>query len=292
MIEVIEKEVDEKVENLNNLKQQNIGETLLQKIQLENSYNDFLVLILNVKYKHNFSNLNMFGLKGIDYIKSAVSVCETKVVDYNLNDDILKIIKQNTNNKKFVAVVFSDTPLIKKITFLEILDYFMFKKLVALKFNRGFVFDVNYLKSVEKVYNPQVQNFAEEDFFRVWDEKTFSSALDILKNRIINYHLNKGVIIENISTTFIDAEVNIDSGVIIKPNNFILGKTIIRNNTIIGENSYIKNAIIEEESVIQNSIIENSVILKRAKVLDYSVVKDTTIEEDKIISNEKIIGSK
>ncbi|MBE5745740.1 MAG: hypothetical protein E7359_00420 [Clostridiales bacterium] len=292
MIELLEKEIEEKSENLFNLKEKNIGETLLQQIKLENSYNDFLVLILKVKYNLDFSNLNMFGLKGIDYIKSAVSICETKVVDYNLEDDVLKIIKQNANNKKFVAVVFSDTPLLTKHTFMEILDYFMFKKLVALKFNRGYVFDVEYLNSVQKVYNPQIQNFNEDDFIKVCDEKSFAYCLDVLKNRILSYHLSRGVIIENLNTTFIDAEVNIDRGVIIKPNTFILGKTVIKQNSIIGESANIKNAIVEENSIVQNSILENAVVLKNSKIIDYSIIKNTSIDENKIVSNEKIIGRK
>lgn len=283
MIDIIEKENEEKLEN--------IGDTLLQKLNLENSYNDFLVLILNVKYKHDFANLDMYGLKGIDYIKNAVSFCEYKIIDYDLNDDIIKFIKQNASDKKFVAVLFSDTPLVKKQTFMEILDYFMFKKLVALKFNRGFVFETEYLKSVEKIYNPQVQNFSEEDFIKVCDEKSFAYSLDVLKNRILTYHLNRGVIIENLQSTFIDALVNIDSGVIIKPNSFILGKTVIKNNVKILENSYIKNAVIEENSTIQNSIIENSAILKNCKVTDFCVIKNAVIEENQIISNEKIIRS-
>lgn len=289
MIEVLEKENDLDISL--SAKNESIGETLLERLKVENSYNDFLVLILNVKYKHDFTNFNMFGLKGLDYIKSAVSLCEYKIVDYNLDEDILKAIKQNCNNKKFVAVVFSDTPLLKKHTFMEILDYFMFKKLVALKFNRGFVFEIEYLKSVEKVYNPQLQTFNEEDFLKVSDEKSFAMALDVLKNRILSYHLSKGVIIENSNTTFIDADVNIDSGVIIKPNSSILGKTIIKQSSIIGENAYIKNAIIEKDCIIENSIIENSVVLNNCKILDYSVIKNTSIQENSNLSNEKIIRS-
>jgi len=288
MIEILEKEnktQKSEFENLFDSKSESIGETLLKKLNLENDYNDFLVLILKIKYSRDFSTLDMYGLNAIDYITSSVNMCETKIVEYSLEDDIIKVIKQNLNNKKFVAVVFSDTPLIRRHTFLEILDYFKFKSLCALKFNRGYVFDAVYLKSVEKVYNPQVQNFSEEDFIKVVDEKSFAVCLETLKNRILTYHLNKGVIIKDLNSTFIDAEVNIEDGVVINNNVNLQGKTVVKQNTNIGSNVKIKNAIIEKDCFIDNSIIENSIIKENAIITDFSVIKNVTIE-----ANEKITG--
>lgn len=296
MIEIIEKDneiLNNKVfETLNSNKSESVGQALLNKLNMENDYSDFLVLVLKVKYSQDFTKLDMFGLTGLDYILNSVNFCETKIVEYNLEEDIIKTIKNNLNNKKYVAVVFSDTPLIKKHTFLEILDYFKFKSLCALKFNRGYVFDCEYLKSVEKVYNPQVQYFYEEDFVKVVDEKSFASTLEILKNRILNYHLNKGVIIKDINSTFIDAEVNIDKGVIIENNVNILGKTVIKQNSQIGVNTKIKNAIINENCFIENSIIENAIIKQNSNIKDFCVIKNVTIEENENKSYEKIVGSK
>ena len=292
MIELLEKENEiEKNEfkDLINTKNENIGDTLLQKLNLENDYNDFLVLILKVKYSQDYASLNMFGLNAIDYITSSVNMCETKIVEYNLEDDIIKVIKRNLNNKKYVAVVFSDTPLIRRHTFLEILDYFKYKSLCALKFNRGYVFDAEYLLSVEKVYNPQVQNFNEEDFIKVVDEKSFAMCLETLKKRILAYHMDRGVIIKDLNSVFIDAEVNIDKGVIIENNVNLQGKTVIKNSCLIGSNVKIKNAIIEENCVIENASIENSIIKQNAKITDFSVIKNVTIEENEIKICEKII---
>jgi len=291
MIEIIEKETDQILKNvLKETKRENVGEKLLKKLNMENDYNNFLVLILKVKYSEDFNNVNLFGLKSLDYIKSSVDFCETKIVDYNLEDDIIKTIKQNINNKKYVAVLFSDTPLITRHTFVEILDYFTYKSLCALKFNRGYVFDCEYLKSVEKVYNPQVQNFEEEDFLKVCDTKSFAAVLEVLKNRIINYHMLKGVIIKSPATTFIDAEVNIDAGAILEQNVTLQGKTNIKAGAII-ENSKIKNAIIFENSIIDNSIIENAIIKQNAKITDFSVIKNVTILENEIKQCDKIIRS-
>ena len=292
-MEILEKEI-EQINILDSLnksdKIDNIGDTLLQKLNMENDYNDFLVLILKVKYAYDFNNLDMFGLKSLDYVNSSVNFCKTKIVEYNLDDDIIKVVKQNLEDKKYVAVVFSDTPLIKRRTFIEILDYFKFKSLCALKFNRGYVFDCEYLKNTSKVYNPHQQNFTEEDFIKIYDEKSFAEVLSILKNRILTYHLSKGVIIKDLNTTFIDAEVNIDKGVVLDKNVNILGKTVIKENSNIGFNSKIKNAIINKNVIIENSIIENSILEENVKVCDFSVVKNVTINSNKIIENEKIVG--
>lgn len=291
-MEILEKENEQIniLESLTNTKVDNIGDTLLQKLNMENDYNNFLVLILKVKYSQDYNKFDMFGLTSLDYITSSVNFCKTKVVEYNLDDDIIKVIKQNLENTKYVAVVFSDTPLIKRRTFIEILDYFKFKSLCALKFNRGYVFDCEYLKSVEKIYNPHVQNFEEEDFIKVCDEKSFANVLSILKSRILSYHLLNGVIIKDLNSTFIDAEANIDKGVVLENNVSILGKSVVKEGSHIGVNSKIKNAVINKNVVIENAIVENAIIEENARVCDFSVVKNVTVFANKIIENEKIVG--
>lgn len=295
-MEILEKELMQKEENFvdTKIEEQKLNlscQNLLENLKLEdNDYTDFLVLILRVKYKNDFTNLNMFGLNALDYINNAVNFCETKVVDYKLEDDIIKTIKANLSSKKYVAVVFSDTPLLTRRTFNEILDYFKFKSLCALKFNRGYVFESEYLLKVEKVYNPHVQSFCEEDFLRVSDEKSFANVLNVLKNRILSYHLNNGVIIKDINSTFIDAEVNISPNVIIENGVNILGKTVIKQNSTILSNSKIKNSIIFENCEIENAIIENSILEENVRVCDFSVVKNVTITKNSKIENKNIVG--
>lgn len=281
MIDILEK-------NENEIKQENLLDTLLKKSNSKTNYEDFSVLILNNENEQNFSEKEMFGVTGLNYIKNAVNVCDYKVVNFN-NEDVIKVIKTNMGNKKFVAVVFSDTPLLTKQTFLEILDYFIYKDLCALKFNRGYVFECEYLRSVEKVYNPQVQNFNEEDFLKVNSSESFSKALNVLKNRILNYHFSNNVIIKSPETTFIDAEVNIEKNVIIEPFTVIKGKSIIKSKTVI-ENSTVFNAIIHENCKITNSNLNTCVIKPNCVIEDYSVIKNTTIEENSIISNKEIRG--
>ena len=279
----IEKELENKYLNVEN--KSNLAQTLLS--DLKDDYTDFLVLILKPNYKTDYCNLDMFGIKGIDYILNSVQDFEVKQKDYNINDDVIKVIKENLNDKKYVLTLFSDTPLIKKQTIINIIDYFLIKKLCALSFNRGYCFDTNYLKSVEKVYNPQIQEFEDEDFIKVDSSKNFSLALDVLKNRIISYHQQNGVIFENVNSCFIDARVNIENNVIIKNNVTILGKSIIKQNSII-YNSSLNRVIVGDGVMIENSIVENTVVEKNAKIKDYSIIKNASIKENSVLTNEKI----
>ncbi len=282
MIDFIETETTEK-EKTNDMVSKILGE-----LSLEEDYNNILVLILKPSYEKDYSSLEMFAVKGIDYIKNACVNFETKIVDIDSKDDIINVIKHNLNNKKYVLTLFSDTPLLTKKTVHEIIDYFLIKKLCSLKFNRGFMFETDYLKKTEKIYNPLEQNFFEEDFFKVFDLKSFSVALKILKSRIISYHQSKGVVFLDPDSCAVDAVVNIESGVIVGENVKICGKSVVKENCKL--NSCCLNKVILEKNVcVENSIIKNSVILENCVIEDYSVIKNQTIKENKMISNEKIV---
>ena len=69
-------------------------------------------------------------------------------------------------------------------------DYFKLSKLNVLKLPRGYVFDVDYIKNVDSVSDITIKKFNEEEFQAVCDAKSFSKINDILKNRIIDFHLN------------------------------------------------------------------------------------------------------
>ncbi len=286
MIDTLETDFEKKY--MIGKEKQDVAKSLLESLSLEEDYSNVLVLVLRPNYAVDFSNFDMYSIKGLDYVLSSCSKFETKVVDFDLKDDVIDVIKQNLTDKKYVLTLFSDTPLITKKTVLEIVDYFLIKKLCSLKFNRGYMFETEYLKSSSKIYNPLEQTFFEEDFFKVFDSSSFSNAINILGQRIISYHQSNGVIFLKPQTCYIDALVNIESGAFIGENTKILGKSVIKTGVkIFG--STLDRVIIEKDAVIENSIVTNSVVNAGAKILDFSVVKNQTIESDKIIENEKRI---
>lgn len=255
--------------------------------KLNSDKEDFLVLILKTTYKINFYSQKMFGLCGIDYILGAVNGYETKIVQFNKDQDVIDVIKQNLNSKKYVLVLFSDTPLITKNTINEIVEYFLIKGLCALKFNRGYCFQTDYLKGVEKVYSPNEQTFCEEDFLVVKDSISFSCCVNVLRKRIVEYHQNEGVLFLSPSTVSLDANANLDAGVIVGENVIVQDKCVIKTGCKLSCCT-LKKVILDENCEVCNSVIENSVVQKNCKICDFSVIKNKTILENNIISNEKM----
>lgn len=78
--------------------------------------------------------------------------------------------------------------------------------------------------------------------------------------------IDKGVIIEDVNSTYIDESVEIEDGVTIKPNNYFVGDTKIKKGAIIYPNCFISNSVIMEEAVVRSSTIENSIIGKNTAV--------------------------
>lgn len=295
MIELIEKNVEEKEDEQNLLNKLLNKQSLVEESSIDEKFNDVLTIILKRKKIENeidFSSIEMCGKKCIDYVLNACQHFETKIVEYESeflnNDELFKVIKENLNNKKYVLVLFATTPLLTKNTVNDIVEYFFMKKLSCLEFNRGFMFETDYLKKTDKIYNPHKQNFFEEDFLSANNVTEFYVALMHLKMRINQFHLKSGVIFLDMKSASIDADVSIEKNVIIGENVKICGKSVILENAKIFS-SKLNKVIVKPNAIIENSIVENSVILENAEVLDFSVIKNQTINKNEKIENEKRI---
>ena len=59
------------------------------------------------------------------------------------------------------------------------------------------------------MFAPQTYYFNEEEFIQTVNFKQLDFVAEILKNRIIEFHMNNGVYIENQNNTIIEANVSI-----------------------------------------------------------------------------------
>ena len=109
--------------------------------------------------------------------------------------------------------------------------------------------------------------------------KQLAMISDILKNRILSYHLKEGVRIIDIANTYIDAEVDIEEDVTIYPNNSIKGKSYIEKGVTLFENNVIQDSYILEKATISSSYIFNSVIGKHCGVGPFSFIQDESVME-------------
>ena len=99
-----------------------------------------------------------------------------------------------------------------------------------------------------------------------------NNVFQIMKRRIMTYHILNGVQILDTNSTYIEAEVEIQSGVIIYPNNNLFGKTLIEKGAIIYPNNTIKDSIICENAKVSSSYIESAKVQANAVVEPYTKV--------------------
>lgn len=194
-------------------------------------------------------------------------------VEYDGKSDVLEIAKNNIRSSEYTMVLYTDTPLIRKKTVDEILEYCFVKNMSVCKLTRGYVFRNDFLKNADRVYTAEPQYFDEEDFMTAYNLKQLMIIEDVLRGRILSFHMKNGVRIVDSGAVSIDADVTINNGTTIYPNNRIFG------NTFVGEDC----------TLLPNNIIENSYIGKGSKI-EYSVIKNAELPDYTIVGPfEKII---
>ncbi|HAJ77504.1 MAG TPA: hypothetical protein DCO89_00350 [Clostridiales bacterium] len=263
---------------------------MMQNFKEFEEENEICTVILNVENKLFGEeikpyNLKLFGKTMTEWVSSAVYDTNIKYASLDFKDDILPVVKATSNkNSKYTVVLFSDAPLIQRKTFMQIMEYFKIKGLSVLKLTRGYVFETKYLMQIENLYNPQTEYFEEEDFIICSNLKQTAMVSEILKNRILNYFMKKGVVIEDPASTFIDADCQIEAGVIIKPFNQILNKSIIEKNAIIDSYCKIDGSVVLENATLEGCTIINSLVGKNSKIGKNCVI----ISNTKICDNVEV----
>ena len=79
---------------------------------------------------------------------------------------------------------------------------------------------------------------------------------------------------------YIDKDVEIESGVVIFPNCYILGKSKIQKNTIIYPNTIIKDSLIGSGCIIKSSCIEQSEIKNNVTIGPFANIRPNSIIQD------------
>ena len=102
---------------------------------------------------------------------------------------------------------------------------------------------------------------------------------EIKKNLLLN-----GITIVNKNSVVIGPDVEIEKGVTIYPNSFIMGKTKIGKNAVIGPNTEIFDSVINENVLCRHSVVYDSTILKDATVGPFAHIRMNTVvgEKDRI----------
>lgn len=245
--------------------------TLSKNLLLKEEESDVLVIILLFK-NPNYPGilkpyeLELCGKKCWEWIELACSGYSIKTITCTPETDIISLIRPLLTDKKYTMVFYSDTPLITKNTVEEILSFVRVRDINVLNLIRGFVFNTEYLKSVEDIKGSLIEKFNEDEFFIAYDLKQFEFIRQVLKRRILDFHLLNGVVINDLSSTNIDADVIIENGSKIEPNNVLKGKTYIGKNCYLESGNIIIDSFISENCILKTSYIFNSKIEKNVIV--------------------------
>ena len=244
--------------------------------------NDVLVIVLLNK-NNNFQGfiksyeLELCGKKMWEWVKMSVEGYDCKTITCTEESDILTLIKPLLDDHQWTFVLYSDTPLIKKSTVEEILSYANFKNVNVLNLTRGYVFKTEYIKNTESILSSQIEYFDEEDFMTVYDLKQLAYATDILKNRILDFHMRKGVYVESPALCTIEADVIIESGTKLFGSQNIRGRSIIGKNCVLQGNNEIIDSIISDNCNIVSSYIKSSRISENMIVGPFEgIIKKST----------------
>lgn len=130
---------------------------------------------------------------------------------------------------------------------------------------------IEILKEDEKKVGALIVNF--EETMGVNSRVQLAEVETIMRKRINDIHLEKGVTIIDPNNTYIDCNVVIHNDCIIYPGNVIQGNTIIKENCTIYPNSRIVDSIIEKDVVIQNSVILQSNIGEKTTVGPFAYIR-------------------
>lgn len=199
------------------------------------------------------------GKSVIDWVRLAGGSCEQLEIVVN-DDNLIETIKGIKTDKKYIALFYADTPLVEKTLFHRIMSYFCKNGMNALALPRGYVFKVDYVKTMDKLVSSCPMEFDERAFTVVDSARNLAQISKLLYDKIRSYHIRNGVIMYGGATIFIDADVEIEPGVTIYQNNIIRGQSYIGKNVVLEPNNVISDSIIAENACVLSSYIEKSKI--------------------------------
>ena len=260
-------------------------DTLWQRVTKEPIDNDVGVIIL--KQHHLGFNtttpsfdLKLWGKSVKQWVCLAFDKCPIMEINYNEGADILQTIRPYLSDKKYTAVFYADTPLFQRKTFLSVLDYVQTKRLNVCKLERGYIFVTDYIRTAERLYSTTYPNLVDKDEFLIArNMDTLEQISQMLKARIIDYHLRQGVQIIDRGSVSIDADVVIGNDVIIYPNNTIEGASVILDGVVLYTGNVIVDSKIGQNSTLRNSVIIKSDIAKGSELTPFSVVDNGIVKK-------------
>ncbi len=170
-----------------------------------------------------------------------------------------------------------------------------------------------YLTDVIEILNNENKKIGsisvpEDEVIGVDSRIQLYKANECLRRKINEYHMQNGVTILDPNSTYIDIDVKIGKDVIIHPNVYICGNSVLHDDCEILPNTRIVNSIINngvriessslyDSEVGENSTVgpfaylrPNSIIGKNVKIGDFVEVKNSLIGDNTKVSHLSYVG--
>lgn len=217
-------------------------------------------------------DLQILGRSMLDWVKIAVEDYTTVVVDNDNEKDVVEIVAPLVGDEDYLLVLYSDTPLLRKNTIKDVVDYVTTKEVDVCKLTRGYVFKADFLKKTNNTYTAEPRYFDEEDFITAFDFKQLALVEEILRNRILNFHMKNGVRILDTTSVRIDTDVSIMPGVVIHQNNCLYGVCYIGENVVLKPNNVITSSVIGKGSEIVSSVVTSVKVPENSKIGPFAYI--------------------
>ena len=222
--------------------------------------------------------IDILGKSMLDWVKLALADVPVAVTDYDTTVELPVALKPFVApDCDYMVVLFSDTPLVTRKTVASVIEEASNSGRTVLKMTRGYVFSCKYLLGVDKIYTNDTVYFDEEDFITAFNFKQVGLITDILKNRILDFHMEQGVRFTDLTGTVIGCDVSIERGAVIGYGNILLGKTRISANANIGNGNRLTDCIVKTGATVNDVVANRVVIGENASVGPFVVLNETVV---------------
>ena len=220
--------------------------------------------------------MDVCGKKIIDWTKNACKGSEIIEVEYNLQDNIFDIVKKHAKDKPVVCVLYADSPLLTQIVLNDVWNLFASSGESICRLPRGFIMQKQALSKPVSILD--VKRIAEgytKEFFAVNNLYAYQEVQTTMRQRIVAYFMEKGVVFRDIASVYIDADCDIEPGVIIFPNNNIYDGSQIKQGCVLYPNNTIINSTINKNCTLKGGFIENSIVESNTIIEAFSKMVDS-----------------
>ncbi|HRX08487.1 MAG TPA: hypothetical protein P5559_04915 [Candidatus Limiplasma sp.] len=115
-----------------------------------------------------------------------------------------------------------------------------------------------------------------DDGIAITDAASFSAAYQCLRKRIVEQHMQNGVIVLDPSRTVIEADVEIQSGTILYPDNTLQGQTKIGSGCTLYPGSRMGDAVIGNDTTVEHSVLLQSTVGSHTTVGPFAYLRPGT----------------